>query len=242
MPQDSRTTSAATALGRAGAAAAAVALLGAGAAAAQQPDPKPDKPKPAPAAPAVTLEARPTTITAGESVRLDGRVANANGRVEVHLERDPAPLGDGFSRQRTVTTNPNGAFSVTLPVVVNSDYRAAAQTTPVATSPNVRVEVRHFVGLRVSTTATVPGQRVGFTGIVKPARAAGKTAVIQRQRPSGTWRTVATTTISAATSSYARYRTRVTIRRGGDYRVKVRGDEANLSGVSAVRTITASAR
>jgi hypothetical protein len=213
------------------------ALLGCGVAgsslaSAGQPPPKPPK------SGAVSLAAKPAIVVYGSATTLSGRVEGAKGGVAVSLQRDPFPLGDGLLPFRATTTAANGSFSFALTPVLHTSYRAVAATAPSKASPTVLVRVRMRVGLRLSTSTPTAGRTVRFSGSVHPAHD-GRTASIQKRSSTGSWTTVARTTLQDAGTTRSSYSRRVRINRDGVYRVKVAGDADHLSGFSRSRSIDA---
>jgi hypothetical protein len=113
-----------------------------------------------------------------------------------------------------------------------------AATAPSKASPTVLVRVRMRVGLRLSTSTPTAGRTVRFSGSVHPAHD-GRTASIQKRSSTGSWTTVARTTLQDAGTTRSSYSRRVRINRDGVYRVKVAGDADHLSGFSRSRSIDA---
>jgi hypothetical protein len=174
---------------------------------------------------AVTIAARPSPVTFGRATTISGRVTGpGNAGVEVTLEENPFPFTGGFRNTSVrATTNANGDYSMAVTPSVNTRYRVEARTSPRATSPEITVNVRLRVTLRLSDSTPAAGQRVRFFGTVRPAHD-GKVARIQRRTRRG-WRTVARTILRPATPvagvTRSRYARRLRINRSGRYRVRV---------------------
>ncbi len=184
----------------------------------------------------ISLKAQPTTVTWGHATTLSGKVNGQSG-VMVDVQRDPFPLGDGFTTQRTVTTSNNGDYSTSVLPTSHTAYQVVSRTSPPLTSEIVVVRVRWNVGLRTSTSTPRRGSFVRFSGSVRPRTPAGRRAIIQRRTSTGGWTTVTRATLRAdgARSLYsARVRARVT----SVYRVKVSADAAHDTGYSRERTLT----
>jgi hypothetical protein len=204
------------------AAALAVALPVASATAA----PKPPGPGGAP-----TLKATPTIVVLGGSTTLTGKVPGAKGNATVTLQRDPFPLGDGFSNFRTATVGKGGSFSFTVPPFAATTYRVLSGS---ASSPPVTVKVRPLIGLSVARS----GSLTRFYGSVKPARDGARVS-IQRKSPTGAWTTVRRATLKDAGSARSTYSARLAVHSAGTYRTKLAAAPGYLSSTSRERAVTA---
>ena len=191
---------------------------------------------------AITLAAAPTTVTYAKATTLSGQVTGAgNAGVTVELEELAAPFNGGFKSVATVVTDGSGNYSFSRTPPVNTRYRTTVKIKGNQRSPEVTVNVRPKVTLRVSDATPSRGQRVRFRGVVTPGHD-GKTASLQRRR-AGTWRTVKTTTLVAHTalngSTRSKYSMRARVRRTGTYRVVVTvADADHVDGVSRKRRLT----
>jgi hypothetical protein len=143
-----------------------------------------------PQPPDVTVRATPRTITYGRSTRITGQVAGASAGVVVELEATPFPFADPFRRVERGATAADGVYSFAVAPELNTRYRVRAKSSPTATSPHVRVNVRPRVSLRVSDRTPRRGQRVRFRGAVQPEHD-GARVRIQRRTRGGGWNTVA---------------------------------------------------
>ena len=86
-------------------------------------------------------------------------------------------------------------------------------------SPIVFVGVAPKVSTSVTATRVHRGQRVRFSGLVRPAQGGERIAI---QKLKGTrWVTVAGASTHRASSTAARYTKRIRVSRGGTYRVFV---------------------
>lgn len=191
---------------------------------------------------AVTIRARPGTVTYYNATTISGSVTGANnaGRT-VTLESTPYPYTAPFKPTGlTTTTTATGGYSLSVIPTVNTHYRVTVKK-PSLTSSQTAVRVRVRVGLGVSTLNPRRGQLVRFSGRVTPAHN-GKLALIQRRTSTGTWRTVAHATLVAAlpvngvaTSKYGR---RLRIYHTGTYRVLVNPrDGDHVTGTSRTRRL-----
>ena len=220
--------------------AAAGALLALAAAPAVAPGQGNKPPKPPRGTPALTLDARPTTVVFGEATAITGRLSgtSSDANTTVRLEADTTkPYGDSYDRTGlTARTANNGRYSFSVRPTLNTQYRAVAEASPPVTSPARLVLVRPRVGLVLSDPTPRRGARVRFSGSVTPAHD-GRTALIQRRGSTGRFVTIARTTLQDAGDARSRYSRRVRIRRDGAYRVKVAGDDHHVKGFSRLRTI-----
>jgi hypothetical protein len=191
---------------------------------------------------AVTLKATPTTVIFGRSTTLSGKLTGPNNSgVKLTVEQNAYPFTGGFKATTvSAVTDTNGSFSVSLVPLVNSHYRVSAKTQPPVTSPEVTVNVRVKVGFRLSDSTPRRGQSVRFSGTVTPAHN-GKVALIQRRTATGSWRTIARTSLVATTPvngiARSKYAKRIRVFRNGTFRVRVSPADGNhVTGYSARRT------
>jgi hypothetical protein len=208
------------------AAAVALALIVAATSQAQKP----------PKAGSVTLKASAPLLTYSAPVTLTGKVKGAKAGVVVSLERRAAD-GTAFVPAGTATTDGQGDYTFTQRPAQSSVFRAAAATTPPATSAEVPVAVAPLVGLKVSDSTPRKGQRVRFKGTVRPQHD-GTRVAIQRKKADGTWTTVRTPLLRDAGSTYSRYSKRFRVRRTGTYRTVIAAHADHAEGVSRERTLT----
>jgi len=195
---------------------------------------------PPPGGNAITIAANPARVTFGRPTTISGQLNGpGNGGVEVELEANPAPFTGGFKNAGVkATTSPTGAYTMAITPTVNTRYRVTAKTRPPVTSPEVLVGVRVRVSLRLSDSTPRAGQRVRFSGVVTPGHD-GKVVSIQRRTRTG-WRTIATTTLAAATPvngvARSKFSKRIRIRRSATYRARVTpGDGDHERGTSRRR-------
>lgn len=202
--------------------------------AAGQPGPAPQN--------AVTIAAVPTTVTFGRATTISGQVSGPdNAGKEVTLEQNPFPFTGGFTNTTVkATTNATGGYTLAVNPTVNTRYRVTVKTSPPVTSPEVLVNVRPAISLRLSDSTPTIGQRVRFSGFVLPAHN-GKVVQIQRRTATGGWRTVTRATLVATTPvngvARSKYAKRIRITRKGTYRTRFApGDGDHITGYSARRT------
>jgi hypothetical protein len=104
-------------------------------------------------------------------------------------------------------------------VALNTQYRVLIPTKPNVVSPIVFVGVAPKVSTSVTATRVRKGQRVRFSGTVKPGQGGERTAI---QKLKGTrWVTVAGSITHRLSSTSARYSQRIRIGHSGSYRVFV---------------------
>ena len=178
---------------------------------------------PKPPAAAVTLDAKPNPLVFGQITMLSGDVAGKDsGGVKIRFEEDATrPYGDSYKPSAlTATTANNGRYAVAAKPLVNTQYRAIAQTSPPVTSAPRLVLVRTLVGLRVSDSTPRRGSLVSFSGSVFPAHDGGR-ALIQRRTRSGGFVTLARPALLDAGTQRSTYSKRLRVRSDGVYRVKV---------------------
>ena len=135
-----------------------------------------------------------------------------------------------------MTVAKNGGYSFVHKPVRNTYYRAVSSLKPPTQSGDLLVKVRMLVGLRVSDSTPRSGQRVRFSGIVRPAHD-GRTASIQRRSSTGSWVTIARPTLRAVDAGTSRYVRTLRVRRSATYRVRVIGHADHAMGISRVRTL-----
>jgi hypothetical protein len=188
----------------------------------------------------VTIAANPATVTFGRPTTISGRVTGpdaANTRVE--LEQDPFPFS-AFESGPNGRTDGAGNYSFTgVTPSVNTRYHVVARTSPPATSPDITVNVRPRVTLRLSDSTPARGQRVRFRGTVLPAHD-GRRVRLQRRTRTG-WRTIARPVLRATTPvngvARSRYSTRRRVSSSGRYRtVFVPNDGDHVRGKSRRRS------
>jgi hypothetical protein len=194
------------------------------------------KPKPAPGTQNVTLKASTDLTTYSTPVSLSADVKGAKAAVAVTLQRRASTATD-FATATTATTDANGRVTFSQRPSRNTVYRVVVGTTPPAQSAETLVRVRPLVGLRVSDSTPRRGQRVRFSGTVRPQHD-GRTVHVQRKRADGSYGTVFRTSLRDAGSAYSSYSRRVTVRRTGTYRVRILGHDDHATGVSRERTLT----
>jgi len=201
-------------------------------------DHKPGHGKPPSGNGQLTLTAKPNPIIFGGATVLTGKLSGGQaGAQMVVIEANPAPF-TAFKALTTVTTDANGSYSASVNPSVSTRYRATAKTSPPTVSGEVTVGVRIRVGRLVSDPTPRRGTKVVFSGRAYPAHD-GAVVSIRKRTSTGSFRTIARTTLRDDGPTRSRYRRAVRITRSGVYQVRVtRNDTDHLSGTSRTRTIT----
>ncbi|MEA2272428.1 MAG: hypothetical protein QOI98_1136 [Solirubrobacteraceae bacterium] len=171
----------------------------------------------------VSLAASPNPATFGHSTKLTGQVAGpASGGSVVTLQAKPYPYTGAFAQVgNSVIASSSGAFSFTDSPLLNTQYRVVARkggTTLV--SPTVLERVRISVSTNISDTTPRAGQKVRFSGSVKPPHV-GATVRVQRRTSTGKYVTIAKAHVHAVSATRGSYSIRVRISKTGYYKVRV---------------------
>jgi hypothetical protein len=197
-------------------------------------------PKPPKQPAKLTLTATPLRVTFGSSTTLAGKLTggkNAAGQA-VTVQADAYPVDGRYVDVGSTTTDANGDWHLAQAPTALTRYRAQAKTAPPATSDTADVGVRLRVTIRVSDRTPSRGERVRFHGTAGPAHD-GKPVLVQRRTSTGSWRTVARTTLRDAGTDVSSYSRRVRVRRSGTYRIRaLPQDGDHLRGTSHPRRLT----
>jgi hypothetical protein len=188
----------------------------------------------------VSLAASPNPAKFGHSAKLTGQVTGpASGGSVVTLQARPYPYTGAFvSVGNSVIASSSGTFAFTDSPLLNTQYRAVARkggTTLV--SPIVLEKVRISVSTNVSDSTPRAGQKVRFSGSVKPPHV-GANVRVQRRSSTGKYVTVARAHVRAVSATRGSYSIRVRIKKTGYYRVRVSTpDNDHSSGIGKRRHI-----
>jgi hypothetical protein len=170
----------------------------------------------------LTLTGTPNPVPVGKPTVLSGSLTGTgNAGRQVVLQSNPFPYVQGFVNTTNIQlTGPAGEFAFPLlSVALNTQFRVLIPTKPEIVSPIVFVGVAPKVSTSVTATRVSPGQRVRFTGLVRPGQGGERIAI---QKLKGTrWVTVAGATTHRASSTAARYTKRIRVNHSGTYRVFV---------------------
>lgn len=194
---------------------------------------KPPKP---PGQAGVTLTAKPNPVTFSQPVELKVSVKGAKSGVSVVFQRH-LTSSRSFSDLETKATDAKGDVTFTPRPRETTYYRAVARTAPEQTSAELIVRVAPLVGLKVSDSTPRSGQRVVFSGTVRPPHD-GRRVYLQRRIGGGAFVTVAKTTLRAGTSVYSKYSMRSRVRQTATYRVRILGHTDHSIGISRERVVT----
>ena len=194
--------------------------------------PKPQKPYTLPGP--VSIGAKPNPVAWGSTVTISGKVQNNQAGTTVTLLRKTVPATT-FTGTATVTVDKNGGYTFTQRPRRNTYYRAVSSLKPTTQSADLLVKVSPLVGFRVSDTTPRAGQRVRFSGTVRP-RHNGRRVNIQK-KSGNRWITVARPTLRRLNASTSRYSRRIRVRRSGTYRVRILGHSDHSMGISRERTL-----
>jgi hypothetical protein len=184
----------------------------------------------------VTISLRPSSVVFGHTTTITGQIkgSNAAGRT-VTLQESPFPY-TSFKNAANATTDSNGKYTFMRKPLLNTRYQVVAKTGPPTTSPVAQESVRFFVSLRLSDSTISSGQRVRFSGVIRPADNGGLVQ-IQRRTRSG-WKTISKTLAKVSTTGQSKYAKKVRISTAGLYRVRVPGNPSYATGTSAQRRIS----
>jgi hypothetical protein len=184
----------------------------------------------------LTISAKPTTITFGQATTISGKAKGPKDPILVTLQQNPYPFTDAFEAAGTTMTANNGnyAFSGVRPAL-NTRYRATTLVPP-QTSSDIEVLVSIKVVLRVSDRTPSAGRRVRFFGTAAPQHD-GRTVRIQRQTSTGSWKTVARTSLRDAGNERSKFSRSMRVRRDGVYRARVYRDADHATGTSGRKSV-----
>lgn len=170
----------------------------------------------------LALAATPNPVTFGGAATLAGTLSGSdNGGRQVVLLQNAFPFTAGFALVgNPQVTSPQGAFAFpVLALTTTTQYRVAVNGKPQIASPIVTLPVAVKVRTVVSRHRVRRGRTVRFAGSITPIRDGAQVAV---QKLRGTrWVSIDGTVARHYRPDRSRYAVRVTIRRGGSYRVFV---------------------
>jgi len=167
----------------------------------------------------LSLAATPNPVPFGTPTVLAGILSGTgNAGRQVVLQGNPFPYTQGFAPvSNPQVVDAQGAFAFPLlSLPLNTQFRVLIPTKPEVVSPIVSVGVAVKVSTLVTATRVRRGQRVRFTGSVRPSQS-GTRIAIQKLKPRG-WVTVAGT-ITHGSGSTTRYSKRIRVSTGGSYRI-----------------------
>jgi hypothetical protein len=179
----------------------------------------------------ISFTGRPSFVPFGSPTLLSGQLSGAGvAGVKITLKENPYPFA-GLKAVATTRTDAAGRFGFNRTPTVNGQYQVVAATRPVTTSAIQLVFVRIRVSLSLSATRPRSGQRVVFSGRVRPVHN-GRFVIIQRL-VRGRWRAVRRATVVPSLNPlFSSYRTSIAIRQGGLYRAHIGHDADHAPGSS----------
>src|SRR3954454_20288570 len=169
----------------------------------------------------VTFAATPNPLLPGGTTTLAGQLTGTgNGGREVVLQSNPFPYTQGFKADgNRLVTDKAGNFSFGLKAVAfNTQSRVALPDKPAVVSPIVVVSVAVSISTRLGTHTVTRGHALTFQGAIRPA-VDGTPIAIQKLNSKNHWVTIAGTAARHNSSKSSAYSKKVTISRGGKYRV-----------------------
>ncbi len=186
----------------------------------------------------ISLSSTPATITYGQATTLSGRLTTSSGLplaakpVKIYVRWLGATTWTLLSNR---TTSADGTFSGTHSAQRNLEYSAqfAGDAAYVGASRTGRVSVAPAVAASLSASTVRLGTSVTMKGTVSPAHTG--LAVQRQQLVNGTWRTLATTTVSS-TGTYS-FPVRALSVGTKSYRVVSAADSDHVAGASARLTL-----
>lgn len=168
----------------------------------------------------VSLTATPNPVPFGGATVLAGTLSGTgNANRQVVLQGNPFPYTQGFANVSNVqVTNAQGGFAFPLlSVPITTQYRVLMPQNTSIVSPIVTTGVAVLVSTSISTSRVRRGNRVRFSGTIRPARDGAQIAFQKFSR--GRWVTIGGTITRHGGKSFSRYSRRVKINRGGKFRV-----------------------
>ena len=187
----------------------------------------------------LTINALPNPLpVAGDGVFIYGYLhAGPVGGQRIVLYHHLAGSGRGYTRVGVTTTDSHGFYEFTRAedvVLTNRSWFVREAGIHQIHSRTVFERVSADVSLAASTTTSVTGQPVSFTGTVTPNHA-GERVILQEQTNSGDWRDLRSGRLDGGSNYAIVYRWRF----AGDHTVRVlfRGDVRNIAGTANPVTV-----
>ena len=183
--------------------------------------------------PDLTIAAGTNPVPFGKTTTISGRLRGSdNASKTIELGENPFPFRDNdpFKPVGTATTDANGDYSFTVTPELNTNYRTRTMNVdPAQVSGPVFVRVKMRISRSVDDRTPDAGDTVTFSGKVAPAHD-DLNVLIQRRRPTGTWRTITTVGLDPgpAGEDTSVYTAEVTIKRDGVWRARIKRDEDHL--------------
>jgi hypothetical protein len=169
----------------------------------------------------VTFAATPNPLLPGATTAFSGQLTGTgNGGRQIVLQSNPFPYTQGFKAiGNKLVTDANGGFSFGGQAVpFNTQYRVSLPDKPSVVSPIVVVSVAVRISTHLGTKTITRGHQLTFAGAVQPA-VDGTPIAIQKLNSKNHWVTIAGTAARHNSTASSAYSKKVTISRGGKYRV-----------------------
>jgi hypothetical protein len=188
--------------------------------------------------PAFTITAVPSTISDGTSTTISGTLSmpgtttpDPNVMVTLWGHTNGAP----YTPVASTTTATNGSYQFVESPQLNTEYQVRTSFAPILSSAQTFVGVRELVSITPSSTTSVVGQSVTFSGAVAPDKA-GHVIDLQRLGADGRYHNVATGVVNPSSA----YQFTWTFGTPGTktFRVHIPGGPDNVGGDSAPVTIS----
>ena len=182
------------------------------------------------------------TITAEPDVQIWPRQVTISGKLHgsdhagktIELEENTYPLTTGgFRSVGTTTTDAQGDYSFQVMPQEHTLYRSTTNgLQPAKVSGAITVRSRMKITRSVSDKTPPDNSTITFSGRVGPAHP-GQHVLLQRRRPSGSWKTMTSTPLGPAQpDSTSIYSEEVQINRTGVWRARIKADEDHLGNKS----------
>jgi hypothetical protein len=182
----------------------------------------------------ITIEVKPNPVVFSSPVTISGRARGAgNTGILLQSSRDR----NTWTTLQKGRTDKNGKYSFGHRPSRNTYYRVVFESNPTSGTAPLLVRVAMLVGLKASDSTPSAGQRVRFSGIVRPPHN-GRRVYLQRKTATGKFVTVKRGTLSRLDSKSSRYAISIRVRSTGVYRARVLGHSDHAQGVSRERTVT----
>jgi len=175
--------------------------------------------------------ARPVTV-------FGSLVGTGAGGAKVTLLSRPFPFDGAFTQVgNTVISNPDGGYSFTLGVILQtSQFQIKASTNPPVTSAIATLTVNSQITFHTRTHVR-RGRALLFAGSVAPPQN-GMLVLIQKRNRAGVFHTVTHTSLRRLSATRSAYKRHIRPRRSGTYRVVVQSAGGAVSpGISTAKSI-----
>lgn len=185
--------------------------------------------------PNLSIKADPDVQVWPRQVTISGKLRGSDHEGKaIELEENPFPLTTGgFKTVGTTTTDAQGDYSFQVTPQEHTLYRASTTgVQPREVSVAITVRSRMKITRSVSDKTPLDNSTITFSGRVGPAHP-GEHVLLQRRRPSGSWKTMTSTPLGPAQSdSTSIYSEEVQINRTGVWRARIKADEDHLGNKS----------